>query len=223
MDIPYALVRSRRRSLALTLDASGALTARAPLGMPQREIEAFIRQKRDWIAGKQAQLQERARQKPVWDWSQGISLPFWGGMLTVRLAEVRASRLEGTTLLLPKTKPPHSALAAWLRSQAPASLGERVRLHANSMGAAPSAIGYSTARTRWGSMSGNGSLRLNLALLLCPSWVVDYVIIHELAHMQQPNHSPAFWQVVARWMPQYQQARAWLRQNTHLISLLQKP
>ena len=223
MDIPYALVRSPRRSLALTMDSSGTLTARAPLKMPKRDIEAFIREKRDWIARKQAQLRERAHQKPVWDWSQGITLPFWGGTLSVRLAEVRAPLLEGETLLLPKTKPTHSTLAAWLRSQAPALLEERVRFHAQRMGAVPSAIGYSTARTRWGSMSGNGSLRLNLALLLCPPAMAEYVIVHELAHMRQPNHSPAFWQVVAQWMPQYQQARAWLRQNTHLITLLQKP
>lgn len=223
LEIPYTLVRSQRRTLALTLDAAGALTARAPLRMPQGEIEAFIRQKRGWIAQKQAALRERALYVPVWNWAGGAALPFWGGVLTARLAEVPAPRREGDTLLLPRSQPAHSALASWLEAQAPALLGERVCFHARRMGLTPSAIGYSTARTRWGSMSGKGSLRLNLALLLCPPPVAEYVIVHELAHMRQPNHSPAFWQVVAQWMPQHRQARAWLRQNTHLIRLLQKP
>lgn len=223
MALAYALVRSRRRTLALTIDSAGALIARAPQRMPKREIEAFIEQKRDWIARKQAQVRERARQKPVYEWSQGVSLPFWGGVLTARLADVPSPKVEDGALLLPKAKPVHSSLAAWLRGQAPSLLGERVARQAQRMGLAPSSIGYCAARTRWGSMSGRGTLRLNLALLLCPPAVADYVILHELAHMRQPNHSPAFWGVVAQWMPGYEEKRAWLKQNSHLIGLLQKP
>ncbi len=221
--LPYTLVRSQRRTLALTIDPSGALTARAPQRMPRRDIEAFIAQKRDWIAKKQAQVREKARQKPRWELSQGGSIPFWGHTLTVRFAELSRPRLEDGVLLLPSSKPAHSALAAWLRVQAPSLLGERVQRQARAMGLAPSAISYASPRTRWGSMSGRGALRLNLALLLCPPEVADYVILHELAHMPQPNHSPAFWQLVAQWMPGYQDRRAWLKQNSHLIGLLQKP
>ncbi|NLV58494.1 MAG: M48 family metallopeptidase [Clostridiales bacterium] len=223
MTVPYALVRSNRRTLALTIDSAGTLTARAPLRMPQRDIEAFIRQKQEWIDAKQAQLRRQAKERSVYELSEGGLLPFYGEFLTLRFRDVTSPKVLSGVLLLPRKKPAVTSLVGWLRTQAQSLLGERVTRLAKAMNLAPSSIHYTTARTRWGSMNNRGALRLNLALLLCPPSMADYVIVHELAHMLQPNHSRAFWALVEQWMPGYEDRRAWLKQNSHLTGLLQKP
>ncbi len=222
MTTPYTLIRSNRHTLSLVIGPDGGLTARAPKRMPLHDIEAFILQKQRWILEKQAQAQTRASQKPAFALEEGALLPFWGDGLTLRFALVpMAFAFHGTLLLPQSTSAASASLKAWLLAQAQAALPPLVQAQAGLMGLNPSRVGFSTARSRWGSMNSKGTLRLNIALLLCPPPVVDYVIVHELAHIRHPNHSTAFWKLVERWMPDYQQKRAWLRAHSTLTGLLQ--
>lgn len=221
MHISYTLVRSKRRTLSLVVEADGRLTARAPLRMPKGEIEAFIRQKESWIVEKQALAKERQATQESNALGEGQPLPFRGETLVLRLAQVPFPFAYDGHLLLPQQAEPAQSLALWLRQEAHALLPERVEAQGQRMGLRPTSLRFTTARTRWGSMSGRGLMRLNLALLLCPPPVEDYVIIHELAHLRHPNHSPAFWALVEQWCPGYRAHKAWLKQNAHLIRLLQ--
>jgi hypothetical protein len=84
----------------------------------------------------------------------------------------------------------------------------------------PKTLRLTHAKGRWGSMSTRGTLSLNRALLMCPPDVIDYVIVHELCHIAHPNHSPAFWALVERYLPDYRVKRDWLKTNTSLIAVL---
>ena len=221
MVSPYRLVRSKRRTLALVIDREGTLVARAPQRMPIREIEAFIAQKEGWILAKQAEVQNRQAADVALE--EGMPLPFWGGTLTLRQGEVSFPFAYHGALLLPKEKPLRDGLVIWLREQAEAQLPTRVAAMEAAMGVSVQRLSFSTARTRWGSMTATGALRLNLSLLLCPPPVVDYVIVHELAHRRHMNHSAAFWGMVEAYLPDYRERRAWLKQHSGLTLLLYGP
>lgn len=223
MTIPYVLIRSDRRTLSLVVERSGGLTVRAPRRMPLRQIEGFIAEKQQWIQAKQSAAKERTTQAAAESPQDGKPFPYGGDMLTLRLANVPFAFRYGGTLLLPASRPLLSTLSAWLRDQAEERLLPRVRFWEQQTRSRVHGIHFSSARTRWGSMSSKGELRLNTALLLCPQSVADYVILHELAHLRQMNHSPVFWRQVEEWMPDYREKRAWLKQHNHLTAFLQPP
>lgn len=223
MVIPYQLIRSKRRTLSLIIGANGALTARAPLRMPTEEIEIFIQHKEAWILKKQAVIKQRAQQLAEVRLMDGGSLPYRGETLQIRTGHLPFAFLYHGMLLVPAHQSVLMSVVAWLKKGAEHHLLTRARQLGNAMGVSPVKISFGTARTLWGSMSARSGMRLNLALLLCPSEIADYVIVHELAHIAQPNHSPAFWAVVRNAMPDFEWRRTWLRQNSHLIRFLQPP
>lgn len=216
---PYILVRSDRRTLSLAVEKNGDLVARAPRRMPKADIEAFIAKKSRWILQKQAL--QRARNASVPSLADGAILPFLGGSLTLRLADVPVAVEDRGTLLLPRQSPPHQALRIWLLNQAKALLQPLAARQGEAMGLQPNAFRFSVPRTRWGSMNSSGTMMLNAALLLCPPSLAEYVIVHELAHLRHPNHSSAFWALVERWAPDYREKRHWLKQHQGVLRLLE--
>ena len=216
----YQLIRSRRKTLAISITADGSLIARAPLFMSAAEIEAFVRQKQAWITRKQQEVQSRAIARFVL--SDGATLPFCGETLTVRLANVRSVSRQGDELLVPQRATGNAPIVRWLRAQARSLLPPMVDSLARQMGVRPTRLSLSTAKTRWGSMNTRGEMRLNLALLLTSREIVAYVIVHELAHIPHPDHSAAFWACVERAMPDYRARQAWLKQHGTLIDFLRE-
>ncbi len=216
----YTLVRSDRRTLALVIGRDGALTARAPRRMPVREVERFIALKADWIARQRARLLAEPPAWPSLTPAEGERLPLLGQPLRLRYTAVRRVTRQDDLLLLPATATTLAPLKRWARAQAEAELWPRLRAQCARLGVQPRQAKLSTARSRWGSMSGDGTLRLSIPLVFCPPEVIDYVIVHELCHIAHPNHSPAFWQAVTRAWPSAPAQRAWLRRNASLIRIL---
>lgn len=109
---------------------------------------------------------------------------------------------------------PVGVLEAWLRSRARAELGVRVGERAAQMGLLPRAVSIRDQRSRWGSASRRGTLSFSWRLLLCPPFVIDYVVVHELAHLRVAGHSPRFWSLVERHVPDTAPPRRWLRDHS---------
>ena len=112
-----------------------------------------------------------------------------------------------------QTSPPAILLQKWLTKQAEAAILRQVQTRAVQMGVHPASISIRSQRTRWGSCSTRGTLSFNWRLIMAPPEVLDYVVVHELAHMKQKNHSKAFWAVVGQYCPHYLKYRLWLKQN----------
>jgi predicted metal-dependent hydrolase len=108
---------------------------------------------------------------------------------------------------------PSRLLQKWLADQAQEAILQQVRIRAVQMGVQPASLSIRNQRTRWGSCSSRGTLSFNWRLIMAPSEVLDYVVVHELAHMKERNHSKSFWAVVARYCPDYLKHRSWLKQN----------
>ena len=170
--IPYRLIRSRRKTVAIQITPAGEVLVRCPMRFPVKEAEKFVESKRPWI---EAHLEKLARQ-PV--------LP------ALSAEEVKS-----------------------LARQATREIPERAAVYAPRIGVSYGRITIRSQRTRWGSCSAQGNLNFNCLLSLCPEEVRDYVVIHELCHRKEMNHSPKFWAEVEKVMPDYARHRKWLKEN----------
>lgn len=172
-DPATRLIRARRKTLSIRITQEGNLEIRAPLGMPKGEIEAFLKEKAQWI--------ETHRAKVLAEYAQGQEAP-----------------LDEEEIL---------TLAEQMRQRLP----EKLNRHAASMGVTFGRVTIRCQQTRWGSCSSRGNLNFNCLLMLAPEEVLDYVVVHELAHRKQMNHSALFWQEVARECPDYKKSLRWLK------------
>jgi hypothetical protein len=216
-EIPYLLRRSpRRRSIGLKIDSSG-LTVSVPARLPQREWEALLREKSAWVRDKLEEM--RARALPPLHWTDGQLLPFLGRPLELALemGGPRARPVQCDSLLRVALPDPDDARAIenkvveWYRREALSFFYERVNFHTRQLDVSVSRLSLTSARTRWGSCTSRGAIRLNWRLIKAPPAVIDYVVVHELAHLIELNHSPAFWRIVASACPDFRDQRAFLR------------
>lgn len=133
---------------------------------------------------------------------------------TQKKVQKRQQQLEQRREAMPEWKESDYARA---RSLACAVFEQKVSLYAKLMGVSYGRITIRDQKTRWGSCSGKGNLNFNWRLILAPEEVLDYVVVHELAHRREMNHSPRFWAQVAAVLPDYQKRRQWLKQNGDLL------
>ncbi len=159
----YEIVRSRRRTVALEVTREGRVLVRAPLRMPQGEIERFVASHAAWLEKAQAKVAARQAAHP------------------------------------PLTEQETAAL----RQRARELLPGRVAHYAAIMGVTPTSVKITSARTRFGSCSGKNGICFSLYLMQYPEEAIDYVVVHELAHIRHHDHSPAFYAEVAKVLPDY--------------------
>ncbi|HRP29643.1 MAG TPA: SprT family zinc-dependent metalloprotease [Burkholderiaceae bacterium] len=226
--VGYALRRSRRRSIGFAVGAEG-LSVAAPRWVGLADIEAALREKSAWILRKLAEQRERERrlQAARIDWRDGATLPFLGAKLVVVL-DPRCGAQPGGVLLDAAAQPGAPALRvglahdatpqqirdavqSWLQRQARRIFEERCRHFAALLGVQWRRLALSSAQTRWGSASADGSVRLNWRLVHFSMPTIDYVVAHELAHLRHMDHSPRFWDVVRSVVPDLDRARSALR------------
>ena len=207
----YELRRSNRRTLALTLDRQGRLIAHAPLRMPLRTIEAFILEKQDWIARKRQELSAAGSRMSGFSLEEGGCIPYLGGRVRISYDSVRRATMQDGVLTLPRTGRPAQQVLNWLAEQARRELSSYVEKWSKRMNIYPTALSFGYAKARYGSMTSDGRMRLNMALMHFPPQYIDYVVVHELAHIRHKNHSPAFYAEVERCLPDWRQRQTLLK------------
>lgn len=217
--IDYQLIRSSRRTLSIGIDGEGALVVRAPMRMPLGQIEAFLAQKQEWIAQKQALSAHRMQKRRQAQLEEGAVIPFWGDALILHFEAVKTASDDGRTLVLPKDADRLKQALKWRRRRAEELLAPRVAYWTQHTGLRVQKISYGNASTRWGSMSSRGALRLNTALVHLPPHMADYVIVHELAHLRHPDHSPAFHACVRAILPQADRIRQEMKAFSYVTAL----
>lgn len=218
--VPYTIHRSQRRRLCLTVDHRG-LRVLGPMSLTIRQAESMLREHEAWILRKlDAWRTERLNRD--WRVSGNVPLLLLGEKHLVQLVthSARSMRIEKSAALLRlHTRTPlddlanQRALVKWLRIEAMQVFEVRVAHYAARLGVAMPPLSLSQARTRWGSCTSAGHIRLNWRLVHLPMPLIDYVIAHELAHLLEMNHSPRFWAIVEKIYPGCQAARKTLRQQ----------
>lgn len=218
----YELRRSNRRTLALTLDRQGRLIAHAPLRMPLRTIEAFILEKQDWIARKRQELSAAGSRMSGFSLEEGGCIPYLGGRVRISYDSVRRATMQDGVLTLPRTGRPTQQVLNWLAEQARRELSSYVEKWSKRMNIYPTALSFGYAKARYGSMTSDGRMRLNMALMHFPPQYIDYVVVHELAHRVHPDHSPAFHAYVESVLPGAGQLRKEMKTLSGYLTLLRE-
>lgn len=227
--VAYALKRVRRRSIGFIVGTEG-LCVNVPSWVGPRDIETALREKAPWILRKLHEQRERGRrlQSARVDWRDGATIPFLGQTVVVVL-DARAGVTPSGAVLdagtgdgaprrlhtgLPANAAPEQirdAVQSWLQRQAKRVFAERCDHYATQLGVRYRRLSLSSAQTRWGSASADGSIRLSWRLIHFGLSTIDYVVAHELAHLREMNHSPRFWDVVRSVVPDYQRTREVLK------------
>ncbi len=201
---------ARARRLTLRLAAgTGAATVTAPPRVSLREIRRFLTAHEGWLTERRARLPGPVVPRP------GSSLTLRGRSVALTRTDDRRVRHEGDALAVPGRDEAafRGKLLGWLRETARAEAAAACDRHAAALGRNYARLTIRDPRSRWGSCTSAGNIMLSWRLILAPEPVLDYVAAHEVAHLAEMNHGPAFWRTVARLMPDYEPHRAWLRAN----------
>lgn len=207
--IVYTLKRSgKRRSIGLRIDDRG-LTVSMPLRASESWLNDVLQHRASWVLEKLEGWQ--ARKLLEMNWADGEVIPYLGEILTLRVAASPTRRIDDELWVRGEAARIEQQVGKWYRQQALPLFTARVAHFSALMGVSPTSINLSTAKTRWGSCTSSGTIRLNVQLIKLPQYLIDYVVVHELAHLREMNHSAAFWRVVAAACPDYARLRLELR------------
>ncbi len=213
-QLDYTLKRSNaRRTLALTIQNSG-LSVNAPWRLPLTEVERFIVHKADWVRAKLDAV--KSVPAPEITWCDGMQLPYLGSQLHLRsISPAGTAEVKDQQLWLPikSATAVQGVVLAWYRCAARIYFQARLQTFLPLLRRAPAGLLVSGARTRWGSCTRSGVVRLNWRLIQAPEAQIDYVLAHELAHLAHLDHSPAFWREVTRLYPDFAAARRMLQKH----------
>jgi hypothetical protein len=208
--IPYRIRRSERaRRVRVTVDPAGAVEVILPRRAPEREADAAVAELRPWIERRVAEV-DRARRAVA---ERGATVPYLGRSLTL-VAERGRARVHrrGDELLVP-AEDHRAALERWYRRAARTEIGPRLDRATAWAGTRYGTLTIRGQKTRWASCSRTGAMSFNWRLLLAPEPVLDYVVWHEVCHLEVMDHSPRFWALLAERCPDYRERSQWLRRH----------
>ena len=215
------LVRAKRRTIALIVERDGSLTVRAPRRVTLQDIERFIHEKTDWILRSREKLKAIV-EIPKKQYMDGECFLYLGQDHELRLVPPQRPALKfdsGFTLSTSALERGEQAFIKWYKTHALTVFTERVNHYATLHGLTPKQVKVNSARTRWGSCSADGTINFTWRLVMAPLDVIDYVVLHELAHIKIKNHSPRFWKLVESLCPDFKRHRKWLREHGEKLNL----
>lgn len=222
-SIPYVVERSSRKTIGLYVERDGSVLVRAPLSTPDERIAATVSAKRAWIHRAQARWAVLNPQPPQKEFVSGETVYFLGQphRLDFRQdAEPGVCRSGDVFIINSRDKPRAEALLKdFYRAEGRARLPVLVRQHAASMGLNPTGIRVQELGHRWGSCSAKGNLNFHWKAMAVPLEVLHYLVVHELAHIAQRNHSARFWALVEAELPNWRTHAMWLESHGSQMTL----
>lgn len=215
-NITYQIIYSKRRTVSLVVNREGQLVVRAPKRVSRAEIERLVQEKSDWVQ----KVLEKAKQRqiPKKQFAEGELFWYLGKQHPLRFSlNKRPASMEQGELWLWQGADAKKALTKWYKTRAQEILQQRAGELSAAMGLRFNRVTVRSSQTRWGSCSVLGNINFSYRLIMAPPEIVDYVIIHELAHLVHKNHSQKFWNLVSQYFPNPKLARNWLNANGHQL------
>lgn len=188
----------------------------------ETDPETLLSENATWVLEKKRKYDSYREKAPERQFEAGATFPYLGASQEVVVERRSSSAVSGSEFRLAEHHVEQTsvkrALETLYRRQAQRTFENRADHYAAEMGLAYNRIEIRNQRTKWGSCSPTGTLGLNWRLMMAPPDIVDYIIVHELAHLREPNHTEAFWSLVAEHAPDYQAHAEWLNEHsTRLI------
>jgi len=235
LPFQYNIRRSQRAKKTRIIVTTEKIEVVAPLRVSTSKIHAFVQSQQDWVVAATDKVEAKNRNISRLSpeiYKDGVAVPFQGEQTRIRL---KLHALENVKIdfndqyfnvYLPvgyegenNSELIRLALTDWMKKQTLKRVNSYVALHTDKYKLIPRYIKIKTQKSRWGSCGIHNDININWLLILAPSEVMEYVVVHELCHIKERNHSGRFWQLVAAHLPDYQKQRDWLKQNG--MSLMQ--
>ncbi len=222
MITPTAIIRTNRRSLSLTISKNGELIVRAPKRLSMEYIYSFIKQKEKWILNKQNNIKNSNLQN--YNFINGSEYLFCGKVYRkIEINKLKDIEIADDNIFFPANLDGYQTkiiAVKWYTNLTKEILKNRVEYFANIMQVDFSAIKIDNSKTRWGSCNQNGVIKFNLRLSMLPHKVIDYIIIHELSHLIEFNHSKNFYRIIESVMVDYKKYKQMLKDYNFVLQLL---
>jgi predicted metal-dependent hydrolase len=221
-NFPFELKVKRyraSRSLKLRIVDDGSVLVTAHTLTPQFHIKKFINEHIDWINDNLAKV--KRQNSHLTASRQSLLLRGQPYQFLLAVSSKKTVKISGSKMIVYSPNEDHhivrAVLEKWYKQKAKEYFGERIKLLGDLVDSDVRKVTIRSQRSRWGSCSSRQTISLNWRLILCPDWVSDYVIYHELAHLKQMNHSRKFWLLVESYFPKYSEAEQWLKTNHSLL------
>ncbi len=214
--LPLRIVENARaRRVTLRIDAGGrGLRVTVPPGLARGEVERFLGRHQGWLETRLARLPDQPQVRP------GVKIPLRGVPHLIlhepeRRGSVSIGTVEGAPALVVHGERVHlpRRVADFLKRQAKADIEPLVTRHTARIGRRARSIRFKDTSSRWGSCSSDGNLSFSWRIMMAPPTVIDYLVAHEVAHLQEMNHGPRFWALCRELCPRTDEAKAWLKRN----------
>ena len=218
-DIEYTYKTSKRKTASVYIERDGSVSLIVPDGFDVPQVEEVIEAKRAWIYKGLAEWQSLNSARVKREYVNGESFLYLGKSYRLEKVPVKEQQEplklgdEHFYLLDYQSVDPAKVFEGFYRKEAKKVLKERVDLYKKQMGLEPAQIKVMALQNRWASCSVNGNLNFHWKCLMAPLSVIDYIVVHELAHLRQPTHNEAFWNEVDKVLADYQERKAWLSQH----------
>jgi len=217
--LPDQIIRSKRKTLSISINENAELIVRAPNRISDQKIQDFINEKENWITRNQSVVKARdedtAKEKNM--------LLYLGTLFPLKTDnETKKIYFNGEEFLagLQNKEKTNKSLKTWYKNKFKEVAVPRLFYFAEKHNLQVNQVRIKEQKTLWGSCSSRNNINLNFLLIMAPLKVIDYVIIHELAHTIHKNHSVNFWNAVEEIMPNYKEAKRWLKENGYRLRTL---
>jgi len=208
----YKLIKTKRKTITLKIKEDGTLEVRAPLNISKEKIDEFVKSKEKWIAKHIGKVEEKYKIKKKFKLNFGDFVQVRGKKVAIHPIEGDIGRYdtEKNAFFIPKIANSHQIkyiIIELYKIIAKQYITNRVVDFAQKMNVNPTAIRITSAKTRWGSCSGKNSVNFSWKLIMADDETIDYVVVHELAHIKQHNHSKKFWNIFESIIPDYKKQK----------------
>lgn len=209
--------RMHRKTMSLQVLSDGSLIVKAPILIPKFIINEFLKKNEEWI-NKHVGVKKRGNTQAK-TYQEGEKFLLLGKEYPLKFENVTGIQISGNFLIFPTALKfrAKKEIENWYIKQAKEMITSQVEKHAKEMQTSYISITYSDTRSKWGSCTHDNRLQFNWRLVMAPPLVIRYVVVHELAHTIEKNHSRVFWKKVASINPSYKEQIKWLKKNGHSV------
>lgn len=228
--IEYQLIWSSRKTVGISIDPEHGVVVRAPKYLGEKRVTELVQEKSLWIAEKWNDMEKQRMQKPNHHYEEGDKFLYMGKSFSLRIERDTAFKTCSTVLQEGEIKVfipvkyeeadreiIKKSLELWYRREALDYLNKRIRYFSSYVSVCPKAVIVKEQKRRWGSCSSEGILRFNWRCIMAPPEIIDYVVVHEMCHLEQMNHGEKFWEMVKGIIPHYLERKQWLKQYGHTL------
>ena len=223
MDLEYRIVRSpKRKKLTITVERDRTVVVHAPETMSDDAVSRIVKAKRQWLVEKlkHPQKYQNAAHPPGKELVSGESAPYLGRDYRIEITETDSGQIEFAECFhVPPSRRERRSqvLRNWYIERANELILARVKQRSCELGIEFHSVKVVDSRYRWGSCTAKDNLHFNWRLIKAPMFVIDYVVVHELTHFIETNHTPRFWSIIRAITPSAEKAKRWLKENGQIL------